>query len=682
MQKLFSRVQATDLAGSTGRRAGEFLGLLVVSVLAASLTLSITASAQPATPPVRPNLSAEEQKIHPAPQTQDEWRKTMSLTPPPHKGCFTAAYPNMEWLEVQCGVVSGGPHYPSQGNAQGNDNTFIAISTGGVSAAIGSFDSVTGATRVLDSMSGADKFSLQLNTNFFPVSLCPLDPSDLSGHTWCGWQQFVFASEASAGQDAVFLEYWLRDWEDWLHTRPQIPQCPTGWDWVGDGSRQHCRIISMGYLLPHQSITNLRDMILAGSLQTKSNTDSTLNTVTVAFGAGPTMGSIKDGDFLDLTLNFGWTEAEFNVFGQNNASQAQLSPGTTLVVRTQIADNAGNQYPPVCIHLLGFTRETNNLNLIGQPAITVAQFPSITFQESTNSPTQGPDCAASVGDTHLTTFDGLFYDFQTTGEFLLAQPAPDFVVHTQQVSGAPKWPNTAINKALGVKMGQTQVAICLDPYRLEIDGRPARLDKGKSLSLPGGVSLLRRGDTYFIWRPGRDGVRADVNGNEYINVYVGHVPGAKEGGLLGNANGATSDDIAIQGGSVLNQPVSFTDLYGRYADSWRVPPNASLLCKGQNIPSGKPGAPIYANNLTQNQYNYAQGVCTAAGVKDPTLLEACILDVTVIGSDKAANAFVGLTPPVAVMRVQIAASPPGGGVQPPPGTGGAPPGGTPLQIPK
>jgi hypothetical protein len=63
-------------------------------------------------------------------------------------------------------------------------------------------------------------------------------------------------------------------------------------------------------------------------------------------------------------------------------------------------------------------------------------------------------------------------------------------------------------------------------------------------------------------------------------------------------------------------------------------------------------------------------------VKDPTLLEACILDVTVIGSNKAANAFVGLAPPVAVMRVEIAGVPPGG-VQSPPGLGD-----TPLQVPK
>jgi hypothetical protein len=274
----------------------------------------------------------------------------------------------------------------------------------------------------------------------------------------------------------------------------------------------------------------------------------------------------------------------------------------------------------------------------------------------------------------------LFYDFQAEGEFLLAQPAPDFVVQTQQVSGAPNWPNAAVNKAVGLKMGKSQVAICLDPFRLEIDGKRVRLDKGKSVSLPGDVILLRRGDTYFIARPGGDVVRADVNNNEYIDVSVGHAPGTAVSGLLGNANGATGDDIAMQAGATLTQPVSFTDLYGRYADSWRVKPNASLLCKGQKIETGKPGAPIYASNLTQSQYNSALAVCTAAGVKDPTLLEACILDVTVIGNNNAANLFAGLTPPVSVMRVQIAGSVPAGGIGAPPGV--TQPGGTPLQVPK
>ena len=632
MQKHFSRLQATDLARPTGRRVGKFLGLMIAGVLLASPT----AFAQPVTPAVKPNLSAEEQKIPPAPQTEEEWRNAMSRTAPPHKGCFTAAYPKMDWVEVQCATVSAGPHFPAQGTAPGNDNSFIAIHTGSLLSAIGSFESVIGATSVTNSLSGADKFSLQLNTNFFPVC---------TDGSFCGWQQFVFGSfgcqdpqNGNQPTDCVYIEYWLRD-------QSSCPQPPPTWMQITDDeNRTHCIHISQGMLVtPHQPITSLRDLSLAGVL------DPTLNTVTAIFGkGGAILASVSDQDFLDWSGNFGWQEAEFNVFGQDKASEASLSPNpnTTLVVRTQIQDRLFGNFLPTCVHLMGFTRETNNLHLIGKPAITVAQFPSIAFQETNNNITAQPECAKSLGDTHLMTFDGLFYDFQATGEFLLAQPAPDFIVQTHQVSGAPKWPNAAINKAVAVKMGKTSVAICLAPDRLEIDGKLAHLDKGKSLSLAGNVTLLRRGDTYFIARPSGDIVRADVNNNEYIDVYVGHAPSAKVGGLLGNANGATGDDIAIQAGSVLTQPVSFTDLYGSYADSWRVPTNQSLLCPGQKIESGKP----------------------------------CILDVTVIGSNNAANAFAGLTPPVSVMRVQIAGSPPAGGIGAPPGV--TRPGGTPLQVPK
>jgi hypothetical protein len=676
MQKLRFGLQATDPARSTRQRAGRYFGLLV-GVLLAGHAFSVSAFAQTVTSPLKPKLPPEEQKIPLAPQTEEEWRKAMSRSAPPHKGCFTAAYPKMDWMEVKCAPVTAGPHYPSSasGVPAGNSTTFIAIGTGSLSAAIGSFDSVTGATSVTDSMSGPDKFSLQLNTNFFPViPLCPADPNALTGYASCGWQQFVFAAGACGGQDCVYIEYWLTDY-DWSSTH----MCPNGWDKVVDGNRIHCRHKSLGDTVAQQSITSLKEMTLSGSLQLNSTSDPSQNTVTVIFAGGSgAMGMIADGDFLDVGANFYWQETEFNIFGQDQASKAQLSPGTTLVVRTQIDDQAGNLLP-TCIQL-GFTRESNNLHVTGRPTITKAQYPSIAFQESNTDAATTPDCAASVGDTHLMTFDGLFYDFQAVGEFLLAQPAPDFIVQTQQVSGAPNWPNAAINKAVGVKLGKSQVAICLNPYRLELDGKAVRLDRGKSLSLPGDVILFRKGDTYFIGRPGGDVVRADVNNNEYIDVSVGHASGAAVAGLLGNANAATADDIAIQGGAVLTQPVSFTDLYGRYADSWRVKPNASLLCKGQKIETGKPGAPLYAGNLTQSQYNSALGVCTTAGVKDPTLLEACILDVTVIGNNNAANVFAGLTPPVSVMRVQIAGSVPAGGIGAPPGV--TQPGGTPLQVPK
>ena len=38
----------------------------------------------------------------------------------------------------------------------------------------------------------------------------------------------------------------------------------------------------------------------------------------------------------------------------------------------------------------------------------------------------------SHGDTHLTTLDGLYYDFQASGDFVLAEMDPDFSVHTRQ----------------------------------------------------------------------------------------------------------------------------------------------------------------------------------------------------------------------------------------------------------
>jgi len=47
----------------------------------------------------------------------------------------------------------------------------------------------------------------------------------------------------------------------------------------------------------------------------------------------------------------------------------------------------------------------------------------------------------SLGDTHLNTFNGLHYDFQASGDFLLAEEGPteagpNFVVQPNQVCSA------------------------------------------------------------------------------------------------------------------------------------------------------------------------------------------------------------------------------------------------------
>jgi hypothetical protein len=110
------------------------------------------------------------------------------------------------------------------------------------------------------------------------------------------------------------------------------------------------------------------------------------------------------------------------------------------------------------------------------------------------------NCAAGigVGDTHLRTFGGLFYDFQASGDFVLAQLDPDFVVQTRQVSGAPTWQDASVNNAIATRMGKTQVAVCLAPARLNVGGENIELCDGKSLSTLEGVDIWRRGNVYTI----------------------------------------------------------------------------------------------------------------------------------------------------------------------------------------
>ena len=69
------------------------------------------------------------------------------------------------------------------------------------------------------------------------------------------------------------------------------------------------------------------------------------------------------------------------------------------------------------------------------------------------------------------------------------------------------------------------------------------------------------------------------------------------------------------------------------------------------VESGNPQKPFYARDLPPELYNHARAVCTTAGVKEGALLDACTLDVAVLGDDKAAQVFLSLPQPVAVGNI-------------------------------
>jgi hypothetical protein len=304
----------------------------------------------------------------------------------------------------------------------------------------------------------------------------------------------------------------------------------------------------------------------------------------------------------------------------------------------------------VCV-LAGFTAETNNLTLVGAPLQFSSPRPAIVAKLS-NIPGTPAYCAhaSGQGDTHLRTFGGLLYDFQASGDFLLADAEAEFRVHTRQASGAPTWPNASVNKAVAVQAGKKQVAICLAPERLIIDGRKVVLSEGNVLEFPDGGDVVRKGNTYVVRGPNGGSMRAVVNGS-YIDVDVGlgRWP-TKVRGLLANASSGNVNGIESRDGTVLTTPFAFDTLYGRFAESWRVPASESMLsaCGARNVEHGVPKKPFFARNLDAATYKSARAVCTDAGVKDNALLDACTLDVAVIGRKSAARVFVDSPAPTAV----------------------------------
>ena len=602
-------------------------GVLGIVALAASLLASAcTSSGSPGASKPTPTATSEQ-----------NWRSEIAKVPLPKKGCFKAVYPKLEWQQVPCGKTPTYPQPPRHGPRPatvGNNNDISAqVPTGFISTATGSFDSVTGVTSESGPIGNAgpavaNAYTLQLNTNFLSTA-CAGSPNP----SCLGWQQFVFENNGATG--SAYIQYWLISYNK---------TCPTGVGWNQISLTSPAGIScwkndSAGSVsVPAQPITKLGQLSLSGTVS------STGDSVTM-FVAGTAYKTTGDNA---VNAAAGWKTAEFNVFGDGGNSsgggQASFNSGSAVVVRTRTI--YGGTAAPTCV-AQGFTAETNNLSF-GPTSPTASQpGPAVEFDESSGGgASSNCSAATTVGDTHLRTFNGLLYDFQASGDFLLAQ-AKGFTVQTRQVSGAPAWPNASVNSAVATQMGGTRVALCAAPSRLLINGSPVVLAESQTLSLPSGVEIFRRGNAYLVVDPGGDSVRAVMNSTWIdVSVGLGTWPTTVRG-LLANANGNVNE-LETSGGTVLNAPLSFGDLYGRYGNSWRVAPTASLLsgCKGK-IERGVPNKPFFAGNLDPKTRDRARAICTQAGIKPSALLDACTIDVAVLGK-QAAAVYVGAPAPVAV----------------------------------
>lgn len=619
-------------------------------------TFGLAADAAAPVPDARPPQAEKDKAAQEARERakREEWRRALARAPKPGKGCFQADYPDTRWHVAPCGKSNGKLYLPKPGGMNridqvgGSGPDFTAVVTGNISRAEGSFDS---ASVTSESGGGtANSYSLQLNTNFSPAgttNTCSTAPDKAKCQSW---EQFIYDSGGSTQ-----IQYWLINWG------PNQPstQCPTprgahcvngfvstdGWcPQVVSGFTDILCVVDAASppsatAEPATSLATLAVTGIAGS-------GSTADAMVMTIGGHATTGS--GGNFFN-DLSSWWTTAEFNVFGDGGGSQAVFNSGASVQVRTAVTSGATTG--PGC-SLQSVTAESSNLTLnTTAPAAVKGSAPALLFGEVSPAPGTAATCASatSVGDTHLTTVDGLYYDFQASGDFVLAQAGKDFQVEARQVSGAPTWPNATVNKAVGARMGETRVAVCTEPSRLDIDGTFKEIENGQTLSLPSGVNIVHTGNVYLIFDQAGNSLRAEDNGT-YINATVGlgRWPQIVHG-ILTNVAGHV-DEVAARTGQTLRAPFAFADLYHRYADSWRVAPRESLLsaCSERPAETGIPSRPFYAKDLDPQTYRRTRAVCVDAGVKSKALLDACTLDVAVIGQDSAAKVFVGARAPAKV----------------------------------
>ena len=602
--------------------------------------------------------AAAEQVTAEETRRRKDWSQSMHRKAAPKKGCFSADYPSTDWKEVPCGKSPEIPAPPRRGirpAVVGNGNDIAAQAPSGhITQAIGHFENVTNVTSESGPIANtgpsiANAYTLQINTDFFTGSTaCAGSPNP----NCQGWEQWVYWNTGS-GSGSASMQYWLIGYNK---------NCPAGQGWhqVSILGTSCWKNSNNAATVPSQPITNMANWTFTGTAT------STGDSVTMSTGSNAYTAS---GDNVVATAS-AWSIAEFNIFGaggdtSGGGGTATFNPGASADTRIEII--YGGTAAPACV-AQGFTAEKNNLSFGPTAPAATAPGPAVIFRQSTaGGAPSNCAAAATIGDTHLRTFGGLLYDFQAAGDFTLTEVALGFEVQTRQVSGAPNWPNATVNKAVATRLGSAQVAICAAPQGAEqaasvfVDGKLTALVDGQALELSGGAGLRRQGNVYVMVGETGDSVQATVNSSGGVhwidvNVGLGRWPTTARG-LIANANGNVGQ-IATRDNVVLTSPFNFDELYGRFADSWRVSGRASLLapCGMTGVESRPPERTFFAEDVPAELRQHANAVCRTAGVTAGALLDACTLDVAVIGRDAAAKVFVDTPLPVAVAKVT------GGGV--------------------
>ncbi|MEP7020336.1 MAG: RHS repeat-associated core domain-containing protein [Pseudonocardiales bacterium] len=252
----------------------------------------------------------------------------------------------------------------------------------------------------------------------------------------------------------------------------------------------------------------------------------------------------------------------------------------------------------------------------------------------------GGICGESYGDPHLRTGDGGSFDFQGSGEYVVAQTPDRSVVVQARVEPLPGQQSVTFNAAIAVRVGGARVAVYVGgDRRPRVDGVPVE-GEDVSVALAGGGTLERYGRQVTI--SSTDGTRIVITHNgEYLDYVL--APSAKLAatlrGLLGRSDGIPANDLTARDGTVLQRADREfrSKLYHQFGDSWRITQAESLFdyAPGQSTATFThreiPKAAASVASLKPADRLRATALCRSLGITIEPVLSNCILDVAITG---------------------------------------------------
>ena len=249
------------------------------------------------------------------------------------------------------------------------------------------------------------------------------------------------------------------------------------------------------------------------------------------------------------------------------------------------------------------------------------------------------------GDIHIRTMDGATYDFQAAGEFVASRSAAgDFEVQLRlEPTNFSSYVSIATAVAVLVDTSRASVALRQEPM-LSVDGQPVTLTPGGGLDLPDGgrIERVKRGYEIF-WSDGSSLFIRVAKG--HLNAFLRPATTRRNtlSGLFGNFNGNAMDDVdavtafgSLASGTDPALHAGLTEIARSLLldddNRWIVSQQTSLFeyAPGQGTWTFKKPTPkreASVDSLPDSWRQRAQAACEKAGVTDPDLLQACVVDV-------------------------------------------------------